>query len=243
VRRSGLGENFIFTNRQFAAANVWGNNNHTNYHSLQAQVTLRPTHGLNFQTTYTWSRNLGNRDAITDPLNRAADYGVLGNHRSHMLTTYGTYNLPLGPSGYAFRDSSGWVRRLVEGWQLSWVTSITSGLPYSVTSVNSMYGGAMVDLVNPDCSTRKAGMSPGNPVRAPAVSSGICTRRWMIRSVPGFRILSFHLFPRIPFEASANQSQHSLLHSGRQDSLQHTQPGVRGTSTNSLTGPGRWSWT
>jgi len=55
VRNSGLGENFIFTNRQFDGANIWGNHNNTNYHSMQAQVTLRPTHGLSFQASYTWS--------------------------------------------------------------------------------------------------------------------------------------------------------------------------------------------
>jgi len=77
IRRSGLGENFIYTNRQFGTANWNANLNHSNYHSLQTQVTLRPTHGLNFQATYTWSRSLGDRGDGTDPLNRALDYGIL----------------------------------------------------------------------------------------------------------------------------------------------------------------------
>jgi hypothetical protein len=87
LRSSGFPENFIYTNPQFSAANWYTNLDHTNYHSLQGQVTLRPTHGLNFQASYTWSRNLGTGGAVTDPLNRALDYGILSNHRSHMLTT------------------------------------------------------------------------------------------------------------------------------------------------------------
>ena len=82
--------------RQFSSANWTTNRNHTNYHSMQAQVTLRPTHGLSFTTTYTWSRDLGIKGDGTDPLDYAADYGVLDGNRTHALTSYGTYNLPLG---------------------------------------------------------------------------------------------------------------------------------------------------
>ena len=152
IQNSGLGANFIKTNPQFSSANWTTNRNHTNYHSMQAQATLRPTHGLSFTTTYTWSRDLGVKGDGTDPLDYGADYGVLGGNRNHALTSYGTYNLPLGG-----RDSSGWVKRLAEGWQLSWVYSASSGLPYSVTQTTSMWGGSGVDLVRPDLFDRTAG--------------------------------------------------------------------------------------
>jgi hypothetical protein len=245
VRRSGLGENFIYTNRQFAGAWMYGNLNNSNYHSLQGQVTLRPTHGLNFQATYTWSRSLGNRGDNTDPLNRVLDYGILGQHRSHMLTTYGTYNLPFGPSGYVFRGSSGWVKKLVEGWQLSWVSSMTSGLPYSVTiggldgfidnTVYTMHGGAHVDLVNPDLFDTKG----GNVTWEPGARSG-------------------RYFGSIYTQVDDPQCDH--VAAGLQDScrnglnalalasdpskivFQHAQPGVRGNfDPNSITSVGRWS--
>ena len=152
IQNSGLGANFVRANPQFNAANWVTNRNHTNYHSMQAQATLRPTHGLSFTTTYTWSRDLGVKGDGTDPLDYGADYGVLGGNRKHALTSYGTYNLPLGG-----RDSSGWVKRLAEGWQLSWVYSASSGLPYSVTQTTSMWGGSGVDLVRPDLFDQKNG--------------------------------------------------------------------------------------
>ena len=74
IQNSGLGANFVRTNPQFSSANWVTNRNHTNYHSMQAQATLRPTHGLSFTTTYTWSRDLGVKGDGSDPLDYGADY-------------------------------------------------------------------------------------------------------------------------------------------------------------------------
>ncbi len=60
LRNSGLfPENFIVTNPQFTAVNMVAAMGSNNYHSMEAQVTMRPTHGLGLQATYTWSRNNG----------------------------------------------------------------------------------------------------------------------------------------------------------------------------------------
>ncbi len=150
LRYSGTPENFVYTNPQFSGAGWISNLDNSNYHSLQAQVTLRPTHNLNFQATYTWSRNLGNTGAGTNPLNRQEDYGLLGSSREHNLTTYGTYVLPLGTNGYLFRDSSKAVKRVVEGWQVSWISYVYSGTPGSISDngVSSMWAGPSVNSVN-----------------------------------------------------------------------------------------------
>jgi len=230
VRRSGLGENFIFTNRQFENANWQTNLNHTNYHSLQGQVTLRPTHGLNFQATYTWSRNLGISGGIVEALN----YGILSNHRSHVLSTYGTYNLPLGPSGYLFRDTSGWVKKVVEGWQLSWIASVTSGLPASITTSESMFAGGQPDLVRPDLFDTKGGHVTFEPGSREGRFYGD-----MYVQVPD---------PQCDTIAASLQSQcrsriNALALASDPDTIvfQKPLPGVRGSFSSSLMGPGRWS--
>lgn len=244
--------NFIYANPQFGSALLYGNHNHANYHSMQAQVTLRPTHGLNFQATYTWGRNLGML-ATTDPLNRAADYGILGIHRSHMLQTYGTYNLPLGPNGYLFRDSSGWVRKLAEGWQVSWISSITSGMPASLTSNNAfgtamptMWDGSSIDLVRPDLFDTKGGRITWEHGAASGAYFG---DKYV--QVPDPRCLVVQgdqpsaQFPngtglvatcRQNLKAIALASDPSVI------VFQRAEPGKRGNfAPNSLTGPGRWS--
>ena len=63
LRTAGFPENFVVSNPQFGAANLYTNWGTANYHSMQAQVTMRPTAGISFQTSYTWSKNLGNSGA------------------------------------------------------------------------------------------------------------------------------------------------------------------------------------
>jgi len=239
VRRSGLGANFIKTNTQFQAANWNANLNNSQYHSLQAQVTLRPTHGFNFQATYTWSRNLGIRGEGTDPLNRHDDYGILSSNRAHSLTTYGTFTLPLGSSGFAFRNSKGWVKEFVEGWQLSWVSSMSSGTPFGVTngSVYTMMAGSMIDLVDPSLFDTKAHVTwePGarggfywgdaqykivDDPSCSAIAAGLQTACKM--GIKALAVASGPNAGKIVF--------------------QQAPPGRRGNfDANSLVGPGRWS--
>ena len=63
IRQNGFPENFIVTNPQFGAVNNLTNVYSNNYHSLETQVTMRPIHGVSFQSTYTWSKNLGTGQA------------------------------------------------------------------------------------------------------------------------------------------------------------------------------------
>src|SRR5262245_38739885 len=74
LRHTGFPENFIKTNPQFSTVTLQSNPGNTNYHSLQTQVTLRPTAGLNLQSSYTWSKLLGSSGPYTNPVDRRGDY-------------------------------------------------------------------------------------------------------------------------------------------------------------------------
>jgi hypothetical protein len=63
-------EDYMVMNPQLGTPTFVTNGNSSNYHSLQTQVTLRPTFGLNLQGTYTWSKNLGISGNATDPTHR-----------------------------------------------------------------------------------------------------------------------------------------------------------------------------
>jgi hypothetical protein len=71
-----------------------------------------------------------------DPLNREFDR-VKGNERLHDLRMNGTVELPIGPNKLLFANSSGWVARLIEGWQTSFILNLSSGSPASVTNAAS----------------------------------------------------------------------------------------------------------
>jgi hypothetical protein len=151
LRNGGFPENFIKTNPQFNNSNLYSNWGSANYQGFQAQFTLRPTHGLSFQGTYTWSRNLGydTSAGFTDPRDRRADYSLLSTHRSHTFTTYGTFDLPFGPNRALLNSNNGVLSRIVGGWQLSWIGNATTGIPASLAARSALYGRGTPDQVGP----------------------------------------------------------------------------------------------
>jgi hypothetical protein len=159
LRNSGkFPENFIKSNPQFSTAVFESNLGHANYHSLQTQVSLRPTAGVNTQLTYTWSRNLGQIPGegangtgavFTEPYNRGADYALLNTHREHVVVNYGTFALPIGPNKLLFSKASGVWARVAENWQASWIVNMSSGAPGNITAQSMLYGLGVPDLVGP----------------------------------------------------------------------------------------------
>jgi hypothetical protein len=159
LRNSGdFPENFIKANPQMSTAVLESNLGHANYHSVQAQVSLRPTAGVSFQSTYTFSRNLGQTPGegangqgavYTDPADRMADYTLLPTHRQHTLVNYGTFALPFGPNKLLFSNASGFWARLAENWQASWILNLASGTPNSVGAQSMLYGIGVPDVVGP----------------------------------------------------------------------------------------------
>jgi len=148
LRRNGFPENFIFTNPQFSTMNYFNNSGYSNYHSVQAQVSMRPVQGFSGQATYTWSKNLGLPGTLTDPTNRALDYTNINNNPGHTLRTNGTIDLPFGPNKLLFGNTSGWFARAIERWQLGLIYNLNSGAPTTITANNMLYGNGVPDVVN-----------------------------------------------------------------------------------------------
>jgi hypothetical protein len=129
---------------------------HSNYHSVQTQVSLRPTAGFSLQATYTFARNLsqapggganGTGAFFTDPADRMADYALAGSHRKHSFVNYGTFALPIGPNKAFFGNATGFWARLAENWQASWILNLTSGSPGNFTSQSMLYALGVPDVV------------------------------------------------------------------------------------------------
>jgi Carboxypeptidase regulatory-like domain len=159
MRNSGFfPENFVVANPQFSSVFLISDINSNNYHSLETQVTLRPTHGVSMQSTYTWSKNLGIFSGLgstyTDPLNRHADYGPLSDQRVHDFRTNGQFALPIGPGKTLLANSSGILARLAEGWQAGWIFNANTGQPVTVTGSTTLYGfytlGGLTSTSTPD---------------------------------------------------------------------------------------------
>jgi hypothetical protein len=237
LKANGFADNFIVANPQFGNLNLITNDYSTNYHSLEAQITLRPTRGLGFQSTYTWSKNLGTGGpfglgpTFTNPVDRHADYSVQTDTRVHDLRTNGTFALPIGPNKLLFGGSSGTVARIIEGWQTGFVVNVNSGAPLTITANNSLYGNARPDIVGPfpvkDGSTTFAGTPAANgaywkPGTFEVVKDPQCGK------------VATTLQSLCTLNAIADASTHQIL-------LQNAQPGAVPTmGLGSIIGPGRW---
>jgi len=147
----------FIANPQYGSINVSSNLGHSNYHSMQAAVSMKPTRGLSFQTTYTWSRNLADSNP-NDWTTGTRQYYLSGQHRSHQISSYGTFDMPMGANGFIFRNAGGALKKAVEGWTISWVGSLSSGAPLSMTgNVTTFWGDTNVNLVDPKAFNRKGG--------------------------------------------------------------------------------------
>jgi hypothetical protein len=229
LRDAGFAENFIKTNPQFNNANYLTNSDRSNYHSLQAQVTLRPTHGISFTATYTLSKNLGVTGTPTDPLNRNGDYTVLAGNRSHVFVTYGTFDLPFGPGRLLGSNSHGILARLIEQWQGSWILNLRSGTPLSVSAANMLYGNGVPDLVGKfDFS------SVGTVWPRGAAAGNYFNNAYKTVADPQCSTITSSLQSACTLQAIADTSGNIIF--------KNPQPGTRGSFGRSrFNGPGEWT--
>jgi hypothetical protein len=124
---SGLGSTRI--NPTIGADNYRSNDYSSNYHALQLTVRKNYSHGLSFNSSYTWSKAMdtisdafNSRQAATvqDPMNIRYDYGPADFYIKHRFVTSFSYDLP-------FMRENRWLG----GWQINSIISVQSGVPFS----------------------------------------------------------------------------------------------------------------
>jgi hypothetical protein len=116
----------------------------TNYHSLQTKLTKRFSGGLTFLGSYTWSKSIndgegnegfaggnGGNLAPQNDNNRSADRARSYLDARHRLVASYVWELPFG-AGKRFLDRSGWQNQVLGGWQVSGVTTLQAGYPFTV---------------------------------------------------------------------------------------------------------------
>jgi hypothetical protein len=114
------------------------NGGYSNFNGLTTAVTKRMTHGLQFQNSYTFTRNLTNAQGynptgfaseaggiVTDLRNTRIDYGNVAFSRRHRFLSTFLYQLP-GPK-------TGILGETVGGWELGGVLLFQSGPFMTIT--------------------------------------------------------------------------------------------------------------
>ena len=108
----------------------YGSDASNNFHSMQLKAEKRFSGGYSLLTHYVWSRAF-NYSNVYYNIDAREAYGPNDNHRSHVYTLAGVYELPCG-KGRKFLSSAGKVAETVlGGWQLTTIYSWQSGLPFT----------------------------------------------------------------------------------------------------------------
>jgi len=97
--------------------------------------------------SYTWSKVLTDANVLTEQaedslINRRFNYGPATFDRTHVFVATYTYSVPF------FKKTSGFVKTLLDGFELSGITRFQSGRPFTVTASSTVGGTRRADLVN-----------------------------------------------------------------------------------------------
>jgi hypothetical protein len=114
----------------YGALNTTTNQGYSWYHSLQASVQKRFSHGYTVLGSYTWSKFM---EALTymNPADPMPVEMISPFDRPHRLSVSALYELPFG-RGKAFLNSeNGVLSRIVGGWQVNGIYTYQSGAPLS----------------------------------------------------------------------------------------------------------------
>jgi len=118
----------------FARIRSYESDGWSNYHSLQATIEKRFGHGLTFFSSYTFSKNMDfgwTQDICCqqDINNLAAEKALASQNQKHRWTANGLYELPFGKGKRFFSGSGAVVSKLVEGWRVGSLLTVSSGFP------------------------------------------------------------------------------------------------------------------
>jgi hypothetical protein len=158
-------EDYLHANPQFgstAGSSVVYNTNtgRSSYNSLQMQLTARPIQGVSISSTWIWAKSFNvPGSGYIDPADRNLNYGVQAIN-PHALRTNGTIELPIGPNKIIFGNSSGFLARVLERWQTSFIWNAATGTPATFNPGQShFYAASGYDVVSSKWQIPKADMT------------------------------------------------------------------------------------
>jgi Carboxypeptidase regulatory-like domain/TonB dependent receptor-like, beta-barrel len=154
----------------------------SNYNSLQITVRKQFSHGLTLQGYYTWSKSLSDVTVDSANSNNAANvaqqYGPSYFNRPNRFVVNYSWNLPFG-------QHNGALGLLLEGWNISGVTTIQDGAP--MTFVDGTAGTAFgTNGTGTTSGFGRAQLCPGMTYGNIATAGGIESRLGGYSGGPGY---------------------------------------------------------
>ncbi len=138
---------------QYGAIRLTDFGGKANYNALQMKFESRDWHHLSLLASYTYAKCLDDgtdESGVTTAL-IPFNYGPCDFDLTHNAVFSYEYPLPFGRSRRFLGGLSGWADRIAEGWQISGVTTLQSGLPFTPTitgdRANTGVGGQRPDRI------------------------------------------------------------------------------------------------
>ena len=138
-------------NSAFLQAELYKSIASSTYHALQMNITKRFSHGFAIQGAYTYSHAIdnasdplvpgqGNQSFPRDSLDLGPEQGNSDFDVRHRLVMNYSWQLPFGRGAKHWSD--GVVGKVLEGWDVSGISTFSSGLPYDIfTNVDTQHTG------------------------------------------------------------------------------------------------------
>lgn len=124
---AGLPRNFFRLNPDVASASIESNTGYTRYDGLQMELTKRLSHGFLMQGSYVFGNSYESaRYSLKAPRQKTLQTGTIAGV-THALKANWVYELPFGNGRKWLGSSSGWVDRLVGGWEIDGILRLQSG--------------------------------------------------------------------------------------------------------------------
>ena len=146
---AGVANNTIYfptttkANPGVANSTSWISQGMSNYNGFILDVRRNFAGGLQLRGNYTWSKNLDNGSAwntsvsantpafVSYPGNPALDYGPAATDVREIASINGSYDLPFGRGHALLGNAGSAMTRVAEGWTLSTIANLQTGLPFS----------------------------------------------------------------------------------------------------------------
>lgn len=130
------------------------------YHALQSKFTQQFKGGASVLVVYTFAKSIDDSiSASSGQTNRVGGYQDINNRRAargpstfdvaHRFVLSGAYELPFGKGRRFASDANALVNGIVGGWQLTNITTLQTGLPFTPTmAASNLNNGGAYQLPN-----------------------------------------------------------------------------------------------